>query len=112
VLAVLGVIALRQGDSTAARQAFAEAIAQAEALLSKTRELYDTLDSKALALCGLALCENPAHTAAASEACRAARTINKDAGVVGRVVRVFDALAAADREGILKGVRAAAEGVG
>jgi hypothetical protein len=42
---------------------------------------------------------------------RAARAINSEAGVVGRVLRLFDALAAADAEEVLAGVRAAAGGV-
>lgn len=39
-----------------------------------------------------------------------ARAINKDKGTVGRVLRLFDALAAVDEEGILKDVRQAAAG--
>ncbi|MBL7091103.1 tetratricopeptide repeat protein [Acidovorax sp.] len=38
VLALLGVIALRQGDRSAAQQAFAEAVAQADALLAHTAQ--------------------------------------------------------------------------
>ena len=40
----------------------------------------------------------------------AARAINKDAGIVQRVLRLFDELAKADAVGILQKVRAAAAG--
>ena len=46
----------------------------------------------------------------AIEVYRAARAINKDAGVVGRVLRLFDTLAESDAAGALAGVRAAAAG--
>ena len=51
-----GIIALRQGDASAAQQAFVRAIAQADEILAKTPEYYDALDAKGLATCGLALC--------------------------------------------------------
>jgi len=116
-LALLGIIALRQGERTAAQEAFAAAVAQADALLAHTPQYYAALDSKGLALCGLALCEarNPRNQVSgrnlvseAVAAFRAARAINRDAGVVKRVLRLFDALAAADTAGVLAGVRAAA----
>jgi len=52
------------------------------------------------------------HLAAAIAAYRAARAINKDTGIVQRVLRLLDELAQADAAGILQDVRAAAgEGV-
>jgi len=63
-----------------------------------------------LALCGLALCGEANPVAPAVEAYRAARAINSDAGVVGRVLRLFDALAQADEAGVLADARAAAGG--
>ena len=110
VLALLGVIALRQTDRPAAREAFATAVQQAEQLLAHSAQNYAALDSKGLALSGLALCEGPQHFAAAIAVYRAARAINKDAGIVGRVLRLFDELAKADAAGILKEVRVAAAG--
>ena len=53
--ALHGIIALRQGDASTARQAFTRAIAQADEILAKTPEYYDALDAKGLALCGLVL---------------------------------------------------------
>ena len=110
ILAVLGVAALHLNDRMAAREAFATALNQAEELLSRSPQLYAALDTKGLALCGLALCENPGHIPAAKEAYKAARAINSDAGIVGRVLRLFDALAKADAAGNLAGVRAEAAG--
>ena len=104
--AVLGVIALRQGDTIAARAAFTTALKQANELLAQTPQLYGALDSKGLALCGLALCEGAQHVSAAKEAFRAARAITSAAGIVGQVLRLFDALAQADMTGMLAEVRA------
>ena len=140
-LALLGVIALQQGDRAAAQEAFTAALAQADALLALTAQNFAALDSKGLALAGLALCENlvgagpalvgaglalvgaglvpapgadtrPAPTQAAIAAYRAERAINKDAGIVGRVLRLLDALASAHPQGaeVLSAVRAAAAG--
>jgi len=106
--AVLGVVALRQGDCVAAQAAFATALNQANELLARSPQLYETLDTKGLALCGLALCENAKHIPAAQAAYKAARAISSDAGVVGRVLQLFDALAVADTDGILAEVRLAA----
>ena len=108
VLALLGVIALRQGAGAAAQEAFAAAVAQADALLAHTPQYYAALDSKGLALCGLALCEARNLVSEASAAFHAARAINRDAGIVSRVLRLFEALAAVDTAGVLAGVRAAA----
>jgi len=110
ILALLGVIAWRQGDAPAAREAFRAAIAHSDMLLEQTAQNYDALDAKALALCGLVLIEGRQHLPAVSAAYRAARAINKDAGVVGRVLRLLDALAVADQAGVLAEVRAAAGG--
>jgi tetratricopeptide (TPR) repeat protein len=110
VLALLGLIALRQGDRAAAHESFATAITQADTLLAHTPQFYKALDAKGLALCGLALIEGPRHLPEAIAAYQAARSINKDTGVVARVLRLFDALAVADAGGMLAGVRAAAGG--
>ena len=110
VLVLLGVIALRQGDRPAAQEAFAAAVAQADALLTQTAQYYDALDTKGLALCGLVLCGEGEHLTAAVEAFQAARAINQDPGSVRRVLRLLDALALADAAGVLAQVRAAAAG--
>jgi lipopolysaccharide biosynthesis regulator YciM len=120
-MALLGLVALRQGDRAAAHAAFSAAIAQADALLAHTPQLFRASDSKGLALCGLALLEKDLTgfenlSGLAADAYRAARAANADAGGVARVLRLFDALCAAealvesDPEGRLAGVRAAAAG--
>ena len=112
-LVLLGVITLRQGDKPAAQEAFSAAAAQAESLLAQTPQFLSALDSKGLALCGLAVGSAnefaaPARNQRIDEARAAfiaARAINKEAGIVGRVLRLFDALALMDTGGVLAGVR-------
>jgi hypothetical protein len=118
--ALHGIIALRQGDEVAARGAFVRAIGQADEILSKTAEYYDALDAKGIAICGLVICDLrlaggrgavPAPTIDdAIETFRKARKIAPHAGVVKRVLRLFDELVKCDSEGILKDVREAVEG--
>jgi tetratricopeptide (TPR) repeat protein len=110
VVALMGVIALRQGNAVTAQGAFAEAISETDELLGFTVQNYFALDTKGLALCGLTLCDGVNRTAAASEAYRAARVINRDAGIIARVLRLFDALAVVDAAGVLQAVRAEAAG--
>jgi tetratricopeptide (TPR) repeat protein len=110
VSVLLGLIAFLQGDSVAAQEAFAKALTQADAMLAYSVQNYAALDSRGLALCGLALCKGREHVPAAIAAYKAARAVNKDAGIVKRVLRLFDMLAAKDSDGILAGVRASITG--
>ncbi|MFZ1851775.1 MAG: tetratricopeptide repeat protein [Nitrosomonas sp.] len=108
--ALLGVIALRQNDRSAAKQSFQEALTHADKQLEATPQLYIALDNKGLALAGLVLCGEPMLLVEAIEAYRTARTINKDAGYVNSALRLFDALAIMDNNGLLNDVRKAAAG--
>ena len=123
--ALHGIIALRQGDEVAAREAFVRAIGQANEILSKTAKYYDALDAKGLALCGLAICRSRLQrgTSDAEESSRSkrdlqdtietfkkARKIAPHAGIVKSVLRLFDELAKCDKKGILKKVRKAVGG--
>jgi len=104
VLALLGIIALRQNDHAAAQEAFTAAIAHADVMLERSAQNYSALDAKGVALCGLGLCDDNGQdrierTNQAAEVFRAARAINKDAGYVARVVRLLDALAPAVPDG-------------
>src|SRR5215213_2661750 len=110
IMALLGIIALLQGDALTASESFKDAAAQAESMVTLSTQNFKALDSKGLALCGLAVCGDAGRATEAAEAYRAARAINRDAGVVTRVLRVFDKLAEADKASVLAGVRAAAEG--
>ena len=137
ISALHGIIALRQGERKTAQEAFTKSIAQAGEILAKTPEYYDALDAKGLALCGLILAGrsdpsmprdvNAGKTVPpdkamvntgwvaptindAIETFRAARKIAPHAGVVKRVLRLFDELVKCDEEGILKDVRKVVEG--
>ena len=101
VATLVGVIALRQENRPAARQAFTDAITHTETLLSSCAQNYAALDSKGLALCGLALTEDPQRRTEAVAAYRAARAVTKAPGIVQRALRLFDALAQADAHGVL-----------
>jgi tetratricopeptide (TPR) repeat protein len=107
---LLGVVSYRQGDLNVAKQAFAAAIDQADALLAMTPELFAALDAKAIALCGLALCGDEEKAIAARTAFQAARAITSAQGVVHRVLQLFDALALADEGHLLADIRPAAAG--
>ena len=80
--AMLGVVALRQGELNTAREAFKTAISEAGQLIALTADWYEALDVKGLSLCGLALCGDPAQIPAAKAAYKAARAVTSDAGIV------------------------------
>jgi tetratricopeptide (TPR) repeat protein len=112
LMSLAGVIALRTGHSAAARETFQEAVAQAEAQLSYSEQVYGALDAKCFSLCGLALVTgDEGFVAPAIDAYRKAREITKDAGIVADVLHLFDALKPADSEGMLAEVRAVAAGI-
>ena len=130
--ALHGIIILRQGDTETAREAFVKSITQADEILAKTPDFYDALDAKGLALVGVGLLrrmekssdtgmpqdvvnaseKSPARTeiGQAIECFLAARLIAPHAGVVKRVLRLFDELVKCDAEADLKEVRKAIEG--
>jgi tetratricopeptide (TPR) repeat protein len=107
---LFGIIALRNGENKAARSAFSNAISQTDDILTKTPEYFDALDTKGLALCGLAICDDMKYIADAIESFQNARKIAPHAGIVKRNLRLFDELAKCDTEGILEDVRQAVEG--
>ena len=107
---MLGLVALRQRDIPAAREAFTAAVNEATRLLDLTAERYEALDIKGLSLCGLALCGDPSQIPAAKAAYSAARAVTSDVGIVRSVLQRFDALAQADTDGILTEVRPIAAG--
>jgi tetratricopeptide (TPR) repeat protein len=109
-LALRGVVALRQGDTAAAGKAFESALSEAEIQLAGATRAYSSAYDKALALAGLALCRDVAHSTAAAEAYRDARAISATPGIIMDELRKLDILAVADSIGTLKPVRAAAAG--
>ena len=116
VQALLGLISLREDDHLTAQEAFMTAVTRADEMLACSGQNFDALDTKGLALCGLGLlladAEADKQMKDAVAAYRAARAINKDAGIVARVVRLLDTLALADPHGAekLTDVRKAAAG--
>lgn len=110
ILALRGVIALRQGDAAAAGKAFDAALSEAGTKLAGMARAYSAAYAKALALAGLALCRDAALATAAAEAYRDARAVSAAPGVILNQLRCLDALAVADPAGTLKPVRAAAAG--
>ena len=110
VLALVGLIALRQGDRTAAVEAFRAAISHADVMLERCDQNYDAADAKGLALAGLAALEGGDRAAEAIAAFRAARAITSAPGIVGRVKHLLDAMVPADSAGILAPISRAAEG--
>ncbi len=100
-----GLIELRLGEDAEARHAFAEASRRADVSLERNASSYSALDAKGLAQCGLVLCESTRYFSAAVEAYREAREINSDRGIVQRVLRLFDALAEQDTDGLLSELR-------
>jgi tetratricopeptide (TPR) repeat protein len=98
---LLGIAQLRQGTPTPAAHAFAEATAHADELLRESSHHYAALDTKALARCGLALTQDASYAAQAIAVFRQARAITTDNGTVTQVLRLFDAIAAADPAGTL-----------
>jgi tetratricopeptide (TPR) repeat protein len=102
-----GIALLRQAQPASAAQEFRDALTQADELLEQTSGHYDALGTKALALCGLALTTEPEKAAEACTVFDAAWAINSADGFVRDTLALFDALAAADRGGILAGTRQA-----
>jgi tetratricopeptide (TPR) repeat protein len=117
-LVVLGVVAWRQGDRPAAQAAFTLAREQARQMQARDADNVDALDAWGLAACGLAVTLSPGSAdavmgegtgvAEALTAFQAARALNRDAGVVRRIVRLLDELAAGGGEKIVAHVRTAA----
>lgn len=107
IFSLSGLISLHFKERSDARQAFVEASRRADALLNRNPKNHTALDAKALALCGLVLCEGAAHLSSAAAAYEAARKVNRDRGVVHRALRLFEALAEYDSASQLAGVRSA-----
>jgi tetratricopeptide (TPR) repeat protein len=105
-----GVVMLRQDQPTAAAREFSGAVTQADQRLEQTSGAYRALNTKALALCGLALTTNPGNTAEAATVFAAARAITSADGIIDQTLALFDALAVSDRDGILTGIRPALTG--
>jgi hypothetical protein len=107
-LVLQGIVALRLRQSADARTAFERTLTEADGLLAKTDRFFQALDSKGLAYAGLALLGSRENVHLATKAHEKARNINRDEGIVSRVLRLYDVLSLADNGGILGVVRSAA----
>ena len=97
------------GHTRAAQRAFSDALSVANALIEEASDNLSALDTKGLALCGLALVEILVEQASCHDV-RAARAVSRAPGIVGRVLRTFDVLVTADELGILDRIRGEAAG--
>ncbi len=111
VLVLLGIICLRQGEREAAAEAFVTAAARSDTVLQFAAN-FNAFDSKGVALSGLVLCGDVSRLAPAVEAHRSARAVNRDVGVVGRVLWLYDQLAPGDASRHVEAARAAVGGTG
>ncbi len=110
-LALLGMIALRQGDQQSSRSAFLKAIEEAEQLRIKNQHNFRALDAKALAQYGLGLCEAEGTLVSnAIQTFSAARRIYKSPGYLKEVLALVDVLALEDSPHRRGKVRRAAAG--
>jgi tetratricopeptide (TPR) repeat protein len=109
VLTLLGIICLRQGEPVSAADAFRRALAASEILLQFAGS-YNALDAKGVAHAGLSLCGAEESLPEAVKSHNAARAVNRDEGVINRLVWLYDALAPADPGDRLRPAREAARG--
>ena len=91
-----------------------QGLEETEKLLEMSANNLSALETKALSLCGLALCDDPkyltTHSTIAKQAFQAARNITQAKGTVTQLLNRFDALALADTENILAPLRKVAAG--
>ena len=108
---VLGIACLKSGKYQEGQTNLEKALKQADAFLDQA-DRVETIDFKALALCGLAVCEQDrTHADEAREAFAQARAITKAKGMVDRILKFFDLIAELDEKNLLAGVREVAVGV-
>jgi hypothetical protein len=92
----------RPGESA---QAFSDALAAVDALLTLADRNVDALEVRALALSGLAVAlGDPARAAKAAEAFARARTVTSAAGVVANTRRLLGIITAHNRSGLLTAI--------
>lgn len=113
IMALKGIVLLRQKKLNEAATQFTATIAQADILLQQTAQFYSALEAKGVAACGLAVCEKRDETqylALAIMCYHEARAIVMAEGVVKRALFFFDECAKADDRSILSNVRNVVEG--
>jgi tetratricopeptide (TPR) repeat protein len=106
-----GIVMLRQHDTEAAREAFREAIEEAEALRRGGGECFFALDALGLARLGMACCGEEEQGGQAAAVFWDARALTRADGVVHRLGLLLDQLALADQHALVEAIRPYAEGV-
>jgi len=107
---VLGISLLKSGQYQKGKKNLEKARRQADTFLEQASRV-ETIDLKALALCGLAVCEHDrANADKAREAFAQARAITKAKGQMDRVLKFFDLIVESDDRSLLAGVREVATG--
>ena len=90
---------------------FEKTLQQADVFLEQA-DRVETVDLKALALCGLAVSNNEkTYVDRAKRAFARARSITQAKGRVDHVLKLFDQIEALDKKGLLAELRDAAAGV-
>ena len=102
-----GIIALRRGDVSSAKQAFRDAVGDADQRLEASPQDYESLDTKALALAGLTLTGPTDRTGDAVAVLHAARDITPALGITARILQRLDTYTPADPTGRLLPLRTA-----
>ena len=107
---LLGIALLKSNQYQEGKTNLEKAVRHAEHFLEQA-DRVETIDFKGLALCGLAIC-NQDRTLAdkARKAFAQARKITKAKGLVDRILKFFDLIAALDKKNLLTGVREIAAG--
>ncbi len=106
----LSISLLKSGQYQKGKTILEKARRQADTFLEQASRV-ETIDLKALALCGLVVCEHDKTNAdKAREAFAQARAITKAKGQVNRTLKFFDLIAESDNRGLLAGLREVATG--
>ena len=102
-----GTIALHEEKQAEARIAFETASQEAKDLLSHCEENYEAFDIKALALCGLAVCNEKVGVGDAIRDFETSRTITEAEGIIRRFEQLFSEIEKTDTKGLLRPMRLA-----
>ena len=107
---VLGIALMNSGHYQEAKTNLEKTIIKADIFLGQANRV-ETIDLKALALCGLAICNHDMINAdRAKEAFAQAREITKAKGIVDRILKFFNLITELDDKNLLLGLRDVAAG--